>query len=132
MRALFYYFVSLFLPQTSKFLFYFFFAPKRQSQRVVRHRRRCRRRHKLAEGRVLKHIHEQHVFSLRIFLRWNFCFGFVQRYGRCVRRDGRSEKLFEAAFFFVREMWKVRSEEGVKFEEIHARCFRLRANTERR
>ena len=35
-------------------------------------------------------------------------------------------------FFFVREMWKVRSEEGVKFEEIHARCFRLRANTERR
>ena len=25
-----------------------------------------------------------------------------------------------------------RSEEGVKFEEIHARCFRLRANTERR
>ena len=132
MRALFYYFVSLFLPQTSKFLFFYFLLPNAKCQRGVRHRRRCRRRHKLAEGRVLKHIHEQHVFSLRIFLRWNFCFGFVQRYGRCVRRDGRSEKLFEAAFFFVREMWKVRSEEGVKFEEIHARCFRLRANTERR
>ena len=36
-------------------------------------------------------------------------------------------------FFFVREMLESAVlEEGVKFEEIHARCFRLRANTERR
>tara|TARA_X000001036_G_C20516993_1_gene740521 strand:- start:456 stop:803 length:348 start_codon:yes stop_codon:yes gene_type:complete len=104
MRALFLLFCVSFSPANVQISFFLFFAPKRQSQRGVRHRRRCRRRHKLAEGRVLKHIHEQHVFSLRIFLRWNFCFGFVQRYGRCVRREGRSEKLFEAAFFFVREM----------------------------
>lgn len=41
------------------------------------------------------------------------------------------EKLFEAAFFLCAKCGE-RSEEGVKFEEIHARCFRLRANTERR
>lgn len=41
-------------------------------------------------------------------------------------------EAFRGGVFFVREMWRVRSEEGVKFEEIHARCFRLRANTERR
>lgn len=43
-----------------------------------------------------------------------------------------AREAFRGGVFFVREMWRVRSEEGVKFEEIHARCFRLRANTERR
>ena len=45
----------------------------------------------------------KHVFSFRILLRWNFRFGFVQRYARCVRRKRRSRVLFRARrfLFFV-------------------------------
>ena len=48
------------------------------------------------------HTHK-HVFSFRILLRWNFRFGFVQRYARCVRRKRRSRVLFRARrfLFFV-------------------------------